>query len=146
MRMLRAGAFMLTLEKRLDDCGDGSLQWEYTVARGRPGSPLSTPYFGVLDPDHLRLIAVTLLFLTLAAASSVLGWDGASAGGHIFAVVVGVIAVTVLVLLYRLRVHQLVDIVDGDHQVRSPCRERPWFSRLSQGSQRSSHTLIPSCQ
>ena len=35
MRMLRAGGFLMTLEKTLDEHGDGSLRWEHTVAMGR---------------------------------------------------------------------------------------------------------------
>jgi hypothetical protein len=34
MRMLRAGAFLVTVEKTLDTCGDGSLEWESGLAIG----------------------------------------------------------------------------------------------------------------
>jgi hypothetical protein len=129
MRMLRAGAFMLTLEKRLDDCGDGSLEWEYRVARGRLRYPMWKPYFGVLDPDQLRLIAVTLLFLTLAAASIVLGWADASNGQHVFAVVAGVIAVIVLLLLFQLRLEQLGEILGTGRDTPSLTRLRARFRR-----------------
>jgi hypothetical protein len=142
MRMLRAGAFMLRLEKRLDDCDDGSLNWEYTVARGRLRYPLWKPYFGVLDPDQLRLIAVTLLFLTLAAASVVLGWADASTGEHIFAVVAGVLAVTVLLVLFQLRILQLEELLEVDDELRSLNRHRSWFSRLLPGSPPASDPLL----
>ena len=132
MRMLRAGAFMLILEKRLDSCGDGSLTWESVVARERPSGALSRPYFFTRDPDQLRLIAVTLLFLTLAAASIVLGWADASTGRHIFAVVVGVVAVTVLLRLFNLRVAQLGELLDVRRDKGRATPRRPRLPRLTQ--------------
>lgn len=143
MRMLRAGAFMLRLEKRLDDCGDGSLEWEYSVARGRLRYPVGKPYLGVLDPDQLRLIAVTLLFLTLAAASIVLGWGGASSGRHIFAIVAGVVAVTVLVLLFQLRLEQLEEILGTGRDTASVGRFRARFRRSARATRRVPGALAP---
>jgi len=141
MRMLRAGAFMLTLEKRLDDCGDGSLEWEYRVARGRLRYPIGKPYLGVLDPDQLRLIAVTLLFLTLAAASIVLGWGGASTGKHIFAIIAGIVAVTVLLLLFQLRLEQLEEILGTGRNTPSFGTFRARFRRRRRTSPKTSGPL-----
>ena len=121
MRMMRAGAFMQMLEKRLaEECDDDSLTWESEVARGRRKAPFGKRYLGVLDPDRLRLIAVTLLFLTLAAASIVLGWSGASDGKRAFAVIVGVAAVFVLGLLFQRRLVQSEDILDKGSDKPSP--------------------------
>lgn len=121
MRMMRAGAFMMTLERRLaEECDDDSLTWESEVDRGRRRHPFGKKYLGWLDPDRLRLIAVTLLFLTLAVASIVLGWAGASDGKRTFAVVVGVAAVFVLGLLFKLRHAQSKDIQERSADKRSP--------------------------
>jgi hypothetical protein len=130
MRMLRAGGYLLTLEKKLDDHGDGSLDWEYKVARGRLRYPMWKPYFGVLDPDQLRLLSVTLLFLTIAVASIMLGWADASAYACGFSVIAGVVAVTVLCLVFQLRVDQLEDLVHLDSKVRTMRRFRRIAQRL----------------
>lgn len=124
MRMLRAGAFLLTLEKKLDVLGDGSLEWEYTVAKGRLKHPIWKPYFGVLDPDQLRLLAVTLLFLVIATASIFVGWSHASNYERTFAVLAGCIAVTVLILLFQLRIDQLEELLGVEPKVRSLRRLR----------------------
>jgi hypothetical protein len=131
MRMLRAGAYLMTLEKKLDEeGGDGSLTWEYTVAKGRVKHPAWKPYFGVLDPDQLRLLAVTLLFLILAAASIMVGWNEASGYVQVFAVVAGVLALIVLSLLYQLRIDQLEELLEIDPDVRSLRRLRRLAERL----------------
>lgn len=142
MRMLRAGAFMLILEKRLDDCGDGSLTWEFVVARARPKGALSKLNFFTRDPDQLRLIAVTLLFLTLAAASIVLGWADASTGRHVFAVFVGVVAVTVLLRLFRLRVAQLEELLDVRRRKGTRTRRRALLPRLTHAAAGGSRALV----
>ena len=51
MRMLRAGVFMLTLEKSLDDLDDGSLAWEATVARGVRAQGCATPIGSGCSPS-----------------------------------------------------------------------------------------------
>jgi hypothetical protein len=119
MRMLRAGGFLMTLEKKLDRQGDGSLDWEFRVARGRLKYPVWKPYFGVLDPDQLRLLSVTFLFLTLAVASIALGWDDASILQRTFAVFASTVAVIVLFLLFQLRLDQLEEVLEIDPEVRS---------------------------
>ena len=117
MRMLRAGGYQLTLEKKLDDtCEDGSLQWEYRVARGRADKKSS---FGLLDPDRLRWLAVTLLFFTLAVAAIMLGWAKATVYAHMFAIVAGVVAATVLISLYAGRMREIDELLGVDRQAHS---------------------------
>jgi hypothetical protein len=118
MRMLRAGGYQLTLEKKLDDCEDGSLQWEYEVARGRSRADRKS-FFGALDPDRLRWLAVTLLFFTLAVAAIMLGWAKATAYAHAFAIVAGVVAAIVLSSLYGGRMRELDDLLGVDRQAHS---------------------------
>lgn len=131
MRMLRAGSFLLKLEKRLDIAGDGSLAWEASVWTGRTkyavapdghmrGSRIR-PYYSVFDPDQLRLLAVTLLFFTIAGSSIAMGWDGATAGQRWFAIGVGAVAVLIVLLLYHLRLGQVADLLNFD--------ERPAMTR-----------------
>ena len=119
MRMLRAGGYLMTLEKKLDLHGDGSLDWEFKVARGRLKYPVWKPYFGVLDPDQLRLLSVTFLFLTLAIASIALGWNDASILQRAFAVFASTLAVIVLFLLFQLRLDQLEEMLEIEPEVRS---------------------------
>lgn len=108
MRMLRAGGYQLTLEKRLDhECKDGSLRWEYQVARGRSRAA----FFGALDPDRLRWLAVTLLFFTLALAAIMLGWAKATVYAHAFAIVAGAVAAIVVISLYGGRMRELDDLL-----------------------------------
>lgn len=52
-------------------------------------------FFGTLDPDKLRWLAVTLLFFTLAFASIMLGWDGATGHARAFAIIAGGMATIV---------------------------------------------------
>jgi hypothetical protein len=117
MRMFRAGAFLLVLEKDLDAHGDGGLRWEYEVARGRLGQPGRDAYFA-LDPDRLRLFAVTALFFTLGAESVMLGWGEASSFARAFAISAGAVAAIVLRLLFRLRIHQRDDLLKLDPDLR----------------------------
>ena len=105
MRMFRAGSFLLVLEKRLDEAGDGALTWEVCVWRGRFKS-------SVFDPDQLRLLAVSLLFLTIAGSAIAMGWADASLGQRWFAVGAGVLALVVLLLLYQLRLNQIAEILN----------------------------------
>jgi uncharacterized membrane protein len=121
MRMLRAGGFLLVIEKRLDELGDGSLEWEARVWKGRLRYSIIRPYYGVLDPDQLRLFSVTLLFFTLTGASVALGWDGATLAERWFAIGAGIVSFTVIVLLYNLRIDQLADMLEID--------ERPAIAR-----------------
>ena len=118
MRMLRAGGYQLTLEKKLDDCKDGSLQWEYQVARGRSRADRRS-FFGALDPDKLRWLAVTLLFFTLAVAAIMLGWAKATVYAHAFAIVAGVVAAIVLSSLYGGRMRELDELLGVDRQAHS---------------------------
>jgi len=107
MRMLRAGTFLMRLEKRLDeDFGHGALTWESTIFQARcqrgPGAFLR-------DPDRFRMLAIALLFWTIAGTSIVIGWGavGAYSWQHIFAISALVISVAVLVWLYVLRVGEV---------------------------------------
>ncbi len=107
MRMFRAGGFLLTLEKKLDDeHDDGSLDWESHVAKGRLRHRAGKPYFALLDPDHLRLLSVTLLFFTLALASITLGWEHASIFAQVFAIAASITAGAVLGTLFHLGIRQ----------------------------------------
>jgi hypothetical protein len=115
--MFRAGGFLLVLEKKLDEHGDGTLRWEYEVARSRLGQAGRNPY-STLDPDRLRLFAVTTLFFILSAESIMLGWDKASLFARIFAITAGVVAAVVLRLLFRLRIHQRDDLLGFDPEMR----------------------------
>jgi hypothetical protein len=117
MRMFRAGGFLLMLEKKLDDHGDGTLKWEYEVARSRLGQPGRNPY-STLDPDRVRLLAVTALFFILSAESIMLGWEKASLFARAFAITAGVVAAIVLRLLFRLRIHQRDDLLGVDPDMR----------------------------
>ncbi len=117
MRMFRAGGFLLMLEKELDAHGDGGLRWEHEVARSRLGQSGRNAYFA-LDPDRLRLFAVTGLFFTLSAASIMLGWEEASSFARAFAISVGVVAAIVLRLLSRLRIHERDDLLEFDSDLR----------------------------
>jgi hypothetical protein len=122
MRMLRAGAFQLTLEKRLDECGDGSLDWEYEVAKSRLRRAGANGRFA-LDPDRLRLVAVTTLFFTLGGESIRLGWNDASAFTQTFAVATGVFALVFLRVLFRLGIAQWNDLLDVDPESRGVTTE-----------------------
>jgi hypothetical protein len=131
MRLLRAGSFLLTLEKKLDDQGDGSLLWEATVWRGRLKYAVDRsgryrksrirPYYSVFDPDQLRLFSVVVLFFTIAAASIAMGWAEAALWQQSFAVGAGIIAVLIVVLLYHLRLDQVAEILEVE--------ERPALTR-----------------
>jgi hypothetical protein len=125
MRMFRAGGFLMVLERRLDAIHrDGGLTWEAHVATGRLKHPTLKPYLGLLDPDQLRLLAVTALFLTLAVASIVLGTPTASTGKVVFAWIAFGVAVVVLGMLYHLRVEQLEDLLEVDPELRLSDRIR----------------------
>jgi hypothetical protein len=133
MRMLRAGRYQLTLEQKLDEHGDGSLQWEYKVERGRLRAGKS--HFGALDPDTLRWISVTLLFLTLAVAAIMLGWHDATWPARAVAVVAGPTAAIVLCRLYWLRMREL-DVLLGVRP--QPCLQR----RKQSDKPRPARTLL----
>jgi len=106
MRMLRAGAFLMRLEKRLDeDFGYGALTWESTIFQVRcrrgPGA-----FFQ--DPDRFRMLAIALLFWTIAGTSIVIGWSAVAAYSwqHIFAVTAFGVSIAALVWLYMMRVRE----------------------------------------
>ncbi len=135
VRMLRAGGFLVTVEKKLDTCGDGSLEWEYGVAKSRlrrvQGKALFAP-----DPDRLRLLAVTALFFALAAESIMLGWHDASSFARAFAVAVGAAAAILLRLLFGLRVAEWNEVLEIDTASRGTALE----ARVVRGLRR----LVPS--
>lgn len=135
MRMLRAGGFLLLLEKRIDELGDGSLEWEslvwvgrlkYAIAPdGRLRDSLVRPYYSVFDPDQLRLFSVSILFFTIAGCSIALGWDDASWAQRGFALGAGLVALLVVLLLYHLRIDQMADMLGVE--------ERPALTRKLRG-------------
>lgn len=117
MRMLRAGAFLMTIEKKLDEEGDGALVWESRVASARLRYA-GKPAFTLRDPDRLRLLAVTLLFLTLAVASIMLGWDAASWYARAFALTVGGLTAFLLPCLSHLHLHELRVVLGAEPEPR----------------------------
>jgi hypothetical protein len=121
MRMLRAGAFLMRVEKKLDDEGDGSLFWESSVASGRLSSALGKPSVTLRDPDRLRVLAVSLLFFTLAVASIKLGWGGASWFARTFALTAACSTALLLPHLFRLNRHQLREVLGAESE---PSRRR----------------------
>ena len=117
MRMLRAGAFLVTVEKRLDTGGDGSLEWESRVAEDRLRRSRQKAVF-TRDPDRLRLVGVTALFFALGGESIILGWDDASSFARTFSVAAGVVAAIVLRRLFRLRIGEWNDLLEVDKALR----------------------------
>lgn len=117
MGMLRLGAFLLLLEKRLDTLGDGSLAWEATVYAGRVRRSREQPA-GVErsakppNSDMIRTLAIIGLFLTIAATSIVLGWGKAPDHERAIAIVSGLMALVVLFALWRLRIQQLYQLLN----------------------------------
>ncbi|HEX2044835.1 MAG TPA: peptidoglycan-binding domain-containing protein [Gaiellaceae bacterium] len=98
LRMMRAGMFLMRIEKRLDEQhGIGALTWESTVFHGRfgrgPGALLH-------DPDRFRTLAITLLFLAVAGVAIVMGWDAAPGFSWQRIVAVAGAATCLLVLLW----------------------------------------------
>lgn len=126
LRMLRAGAFLMTIEKKLDNEGDGSLVWESRVASGRLRYALGKPSSTLRDPDRLRLLAVSLLFFTLAVASIKLGWKEASWSARAFAMTAGISTAFLLPRFFRLHLHQLRDVLECEPE---PRRRRSGFRR-----------------
>jgi hypothetical protein len=114
MRMMRAGAFLLKLEKQLDALGDGSLSWEATMFAGRRRSSSWRPS----DPDRLRRRSVTAFFAILSVASITMGWDSATNVQRILGVGAGGLAGIVLLLVYRLRMDQVREILGVEDRVR----------------------------
>jgi hypothetical protein len=130
MRMSRAGAFLMRVEKKLDEQGDGSLLWESSVASGRVRYALGKPSMTLVDPDPLRLLAVSLLFFTLAVASIKLGWSEAFWFARAFALTAACSTALLLPYLFRLNRHQLREVLGVEPE---PCRNRravEWFSGL----------------
>lgn len=122
MRMARAGAFLMRLEKRLDEqFGYGALTWESTIfqARCRPGVSAF-----LKDPDKFRVLAIWLLFFTIAGTSIVIGWGSVSlyAWQHIFALAALVIAFGVVLWIYLLREQEVRQLA------------RPWLREGDEGS------------
>jgi hypothetical protein len=139
MRMLRAGAFLVTVERRLDTCGDGSLEWESRLAEDRLRRSRQRGVFA-RDPDRLRLVAVTALFFTLGAESIMLGWDGASPFARTFSVAAGVVAAILLRRLFRLRIGEWNDLLEVDPDSRGVALE----VRLLQGCRQAAAAARPS--
>jgi hypothetical protein len=107
LRMMRAGMFLVRIEKRLDEQhGIGALTWESTVFHGRFGRG---PGAFLHDPDRFRTLAITLLFLAVAGVAIVMGWDAAPGFSWQRIVAVGGAATCVVVLLWlgRLRRQQM---------------------------------------
>jgi hypothetical protein len=123
MRMLRAGAFLVTVEKRLDACGDGSLEWESRLAADRLKRSRKRAVF-VQDPDRLRLAGVTALFFSLAGEAIMLGWDDASSFARTFSVAAGLVAAIVLRRLFRLRLGEWNDLLEVDESSRGVALEK----------------------
>jgi len=70
-RTMRAGAFLMQLERRLDrDFRIGAMTWESALFHRRM---TSGPRSVLEDPDRLRNAAVTVLFLGIAGASIAVG-------------------------------------------------------------------------
>jgi hypothetical protein len=123
MRMLRAGTFLMRLEKRLDEeFGFGALTWESTIFQSRCKSG-PTAFFE--DPDKFRTLAITLLFFTLAGTSITIGWSSVALYGwqHFFAVIALAISVAVVVWLYVLRQYEVQRLAS------------PWLREGAQGSE-----------
>jgi hypothetical protein len=121
MRMLRAGAFLMRLEKRLDEqFGYGALTWESTIFQARCRSG---PSAFLQDPDRFRVFAIWLLFFTIAGTSIVIGWGSISLYGwqHFFAVTALVVAFSVVLWIYLLR----------ENEVRRLAR--PWLRKGDEG-------------
>jgi hypothetical protein len=110
MRMMRAGAFLMRLEKRFDEeFQRGALTWESTIFQVRCKSRQRT-FFE--DPDTLRTFAITALFFGIALTSIAIGWGSVSAykWEHWVAVLAFAAAASVVVRLYVLRqgdIHRL---------------------------------------
>ena len=103
MRMARAGAFLMRLEKRLDEqFGYGALTWESTIFQARCRGGVKA---FLQDPDKFRVLAIWLLFFTIAGTSIVIGWGSVSlyAWQHIFAVMALAVAFAVVLWIYLLR-------------------------------------------
>jgi hypothetical protein len=122
LRMLRAGAFLMTVEKKLDEHHDGSLVWESRVASGRLTYTFWRRSATPVDPDQLRLLAVTLLFLTLAVASIMIGWGEASGYARAFAIATGTLTAVLLPRLFGLHLRQLRYLLEADQP--EPIRRR----------------------
>jgi ABC-type multidrug transport system fused ATPase/permease subunit len=121
MRMLRAGAFIMRLEKRLDEqFGHGALTWESTIFQSRCRSG---PSAFLQDPDKFRTFAIWLLFFTIAATSIVIGWGSVSvfAWQHFFAVIAFVIAFAVVLRIFLLREEEVSQLA------------RPWLREGDEG-------------
>ena len=99
-RTMRAGAFLMQLERRLDkDFGVGAITWESALFEARTVSGRRAI---LEDPDRLRNLAVTVLFLGIAGTSITIGWDAAPGWSWQRIVAIAALAACVLVLL-RLR-------------------------------------------
>ncbi len=109
MRMLRAGAFLMRLEKRLDGLGFGALTWESTIFQVRCQHGVRAFF---QDPDKFRTFAITLLFFTIAGTSIVIGWGSValSAWQHWFALGALGTAVGVVSWLYSLRQTEITNL------------------------------------
>lgn len=111
LRMLRAGAFLMHVEKRLDEEFEiGALTWESLMYYGRKVGGLR---FIVADPDRVRALAITLLFLAIAGTSIALGWDSVSgwAWQRVWAIVGAVLFLGVIVHLSLLQGRQIYEIL-----------------------------------
>jgi hypothetical protein len=106
LRMLRAGTFLMRLEKRLDELGFGALSWESSVFQARCETG---PTAFLQDPDRFRTYAIMLLFWTIAGTSIAIGWHAVSAYSwqHFFAIAALAVSIAVLAWLQALRLRQV---------------------------------------
>ena len=134
VRMMRAGTFLMRLEKRLDeDFGFGALTWESTIFQKRCQSG-ARAFFE--DPEKFRTLAITLLFFTIAGTSIVIGWAsvGLYAWQHFFAIGALAVAGAVVVWLYVLRQEEIRRLA------------RPWLKQGTEGQQREVKKLQETLQ
>jgi hypothetical protein len=108
LRMLRAGTFLMRLEKRLDEqFGFGALSWESTIFQARCETG---PKAFLQDPDRFRTYAIALLFWTIAGTSIAIGWDAVTAYSwqHFFAIAALAVSIAVLSWLQVLRLREIL--------------------------------------
>jgi len=131
MRMMRAGTFLMRLEKRSDEeFGFGALTWESTIFQTRCQSG-SRAFFE--DPDKFRTLAITLLFFTIAGTSIVIGWGSVGLYGwqHFFAIGALLVAFSVVTWLYVLRQEEVERLA------------RPWLREGAEGPEvRELHEML----
>lgn len=130
MRMLRAGTFLMRLEKRLDEqFGFGALSWESTIFQVRSQTG---PRAFLQDPDRFRTYAIALLFWTIAGTSIVIGWDAVPSYSwqHVLAIAALTASVAVLVWLYVLRVREVRQLASPPLGIGSSGEDVRWVQSM----------------